>query len=343
MLRESFIYDERVKQKVFACQLPISLRDNATIGGGVYFANYLHWLGKVREMSLKPIGEYIADEFFNGHFMVTNHSKVDILSHVRNHDDLEARLWIDRIFGNKNSSLVLKCEWRKRLADGDTKMVAFGEQQATWVKVIGHGIVEPVDCPRFFQNYLEDNGFMPNKNSESIAAKDIKFENSNLASLGGLIHETKVGINGTASLSAMNFDTSMENSNLAQNIYFSNYFIWQGHLRDRYFFDISPENYRRMNGNGQLLCLQSSVKHLREAMPFDRIRTTMYLKKLHDCGLELYFEYHKTDQSGKQEKIAFGDHTLAWVHVDSTGNYKLGELPDLYVQPMLKAYGVGHG
>ncbi|MDX1776772.1 MAG: hypothetical protein R3297_09340, partial [Desulfobulbales bacterium] len=339
----SFIHDDLLKRKVFTTQLPISLRDNATTGGGVYFANYLHWLGKVREMSLKPIGKYIADEFFNGHFMVTNHSKVDVVGELRNHENLAARLWVDKIFGNKNSSLVLKCEWSKHLPDGNKKTVAFGEQQATWVKVVGHGIVEPVPCPGFFQNYLEEKGFAPQTDSPVSGHPNTLAGNANPASLGKLILATKAGMNGTASLLAKSFDTSMENSNLAQNIYFSNYFIWQGHVRDRYFFDISPENYRKMNGNGQLLCLHSSVKHLREAMPFDRIRTTMYLKKLHACGLELYFEYHKIDPAGTQEKIAFGDHTLGWVNVDSHGNYALGELPDLYVQAMLKANGAGHG
>ncbi len=340
---ESFIYDDRLERKVFTCQLPISLRDNATIGGGVYFANYLHWLGKVREMSLRPIGEYIADEFYNGHFMVTNHSKVDVVGEVRNHDDLEARLWIDRVSGDRNSTLLLKCEWRKRLSHGDTKTVAYGEQQTTWVRVVGHGIVEPVDCPHFFQNYMEESGIMPINNSTPIAPMGVDHENANLSGLGELKHETTAGINGTASLSAMAFDTSMENSNLAQNIYFSNYFIWQGHVRDRFFFDISPEQYRQMNGNGQLLCLNSSVKHLREAMPFDRILATMYLKKLYECGLDLYFDYHKIAPSGEKEKIAFGDHTLAWVHVDPNGNFKPRNLPQLYTDTMLNLHGVGHG
>jgi hypothetical protein len=69
----------------------------------------------------------------------------------------------------------------------------------------------------------------------------------------------------------------------------------------------------------------------------------MYLKKLYECGLDLYFEYHKIDPSGNKEKIAFGDHTLAWVHVDANGNYKLHDLPELYSHNMLNIHGAKHG
>src|SRR5208337_3281257 len=41
-------------QTVFQYQFPLVLRENAAVGGGVYFANYFHWIGKMREIALKP-------------------------------------------------------------------------------------------------------------------------------------------------------------------------------------------------------------------------------------------------------------------------------------------------
>src|SRR3989304_7554201 len=101
-------------------------------------------------------------------------------------------------------------------------------------------------------------------------------------------------------------DTTMEHSNLAQNIYFSNYFTWQGQLRDTYLFEFSPEQYRRMDKHGQFVCIESQVKHLREAMPFDRIAITMKLLKLYECGLFPFFENFKVDPPGGRQKMAYG-------------------------------------
>jgi hypothetical protein len=78
-------------------------------------------------------------------------------------------------------------------------------------------------------------------------------------------------------------------------------------------------------------------------MPFDSIHVNMKLKKLYERGMDLYFEYHKVDPSGRKEKIAYGDHTLAWVHIDDHGGYMPRDLPELYVHAMLNNHGTGHG
>ncbi len=330
----TFIHGGPQGQKVFAYQFPLGLRDSSTIGGGVYFANYFHWLGKVREMTLKLIDKYIADMFFSGHFMVTNYSATAISGDVRNHEIIDARVWIHKMFGFKDSSLLLHFEWRKLLADRRIMSVAFSEHQVSWVRAVGHGVVEPVECPEFFMDFLQENHLLPEKDSTELHERSSGNGRISITELGNVLYEGNLlGENNI--LEDGVFDTTMEHSNLAQNIYFSNYFIWQGHLRDRYLFKLSPEQYRKMDRNGQFVCVHSQVTHLREAMPFDRILVTMKLRRRHECGIDLYFEYFRVESNGKKVKLAHGDHTLAWVRIDSADNYVPQKLPQLYAETIL--------
>jgi malonyl CoA-acyl carrier protein transacylase/acyl-CoA thioesterase FadM len=322
-------------QKIFVCSFPLSLRDSSTIGGGVYFARYFDWLGEVREEALKPIGELIADQFYNGHFMVTNFTRTEIFGYVRNHETMEARAWIDRVFGPDNSSLLLNFEWRKLTAGGTSKPVAFSQQQVSWIKTVGHGVVEQVPCPEFFMDFIVKNDLLPRTDSagpgEGLSAEPaISAEG-----LGKPLYEGDVMGDGDL-LKESVFDTVMEHSNLAQNVYYSNYFEWQGHLRDRYLFEISPEQYRGMGVQGQLACVDCKIHHLREAMPFDRIAVRMKLQRLYERGVSLFFEYFRVDPGETRQKLAYGYHTLAWVRVDGSDAYVPQSLPEVYVERMLR-------
>ena len=119
---------------------------------------------------------------------------------------------------------------------------------------------------------------MPKGNGKSLTEGLSNIRRNYKASLGNIIYEGNVLDTRTEFLGESFFDTTMEHSNLAQNIYFSNYFTWQGHLRDRYLFSLSPELYRKMDRHGRFACINSEVEHLREAMPFDRIAVTMKLR-----------------------------------------------------------------
>jgi hypothetical protein len=227
-------------QKVFTYQFPLSLRDNATVGGGVHFANYFHWLGKVREMTLTPINQYIADLFFNGQFMVTNFSETDITRHVRNYETMDCRVWIHDIFGINNSSLILHFEWSKILQDGTIIPVAYSRHQVSWVNVIGHGVVKPIACPDHFMNFLQTHDMVPR---ETTGYSSFRMPNAGKISakgLGNIYYDGDI-LGDQDLLEESVFDTAMEHSNLAQNIYFSNYYTWQGHLIDRYLYKIAPE------------------------------------------------------------------------------------------------------
>ena len=49
-------------------------------------------------------------------------------------------------------------------------------------------------------------------------------------------------------------ETSLEDANIVGNIYFANYYAWQGRVRDRYFYDLIPEYFQGTGDKGELGC-----------------------------------------------------------------------------------------
>jgi len=323
-------------QQMFTSRFQLGLRDNAAVGGGVYFANYFHWIGKMREQALKPIGKYISDEFSNGHFMVTNYSRTDISGFAANHDIIDARIWIEKMFGYADSSFILRLQWRKITHDGIIEPIATSNHQVSWIKVIGHGIVEPVPCPKYFKDFLLNNNMLPieyNSVAGDQAYDDVSVPSD--ARLGKVLYRNDNPEPSGDVSRRLFIDTTLEHSNLAQNVYFSNYFTWQGQLRDKYLFTLSPELYRTMNRDGRFTCINAEVKHLREAMPFDRIYVSLKLKRLYENGLDLYFEYFKVINENEKIKLAYGNHTLAWTRLDASDHYVFLNIPAAYLKLIL--------
>lgn len=85
-----------------------------------------------------------------------------------------------------------------------------------------------------------------------------------------------------------------------------------------------------MSTGGQFVTTNCEVKHLREAMPFDRIVVTMQIHKIWRRGLNLYFEYFKLEPSGDRIKIAYGHNTLAWCSIDESDKYITQDMPDAF-------------
>ncbi|MCP4690227.1 MAG: hypothetical protein GY859_19395, partial [Desulfobacterales bacterium] len=115
-------------------------------------------------------------------------------------------------------------------------------------------------------------------------------------------------------------ETSLDNSNLVGNVYYATYYLWQGQTRDKFLHNIDPTLFHGTGVQGESLCLESHVFHLREAMPFDKIACTMHLKKLNKYSAEFTFEYFRREPDGSRIKIAVGDQVALWVTRDAEGN-----------------------
>jgi acyl-CoA thioesterase FadM len=132
------------------------------------------------------------------------------------------------------------------------------------------------------------------------------------------------------------FDTSLEESNLVGNIYFANYYVWQGVTRDRFFQAFAPELYQGTGEAGELRCLYQRTDHLREAMPFQRIAARMSLAAAHERGVRLRFDLYRLD-GDRRDKLGAGVHAAGWFVPAGEGEpWRPGPLPPVLREALLE-------
>ena len=147
------------------------------------------------------------------------------------------------------------------------------------------------------------------------------------ADWGQEIYSAPAGPQIIPQLEEVTYQTTLEDANLVGNIYFANYPIWQGRVRDQFFHTLAPHFYNGGRHHGELFCVESSVNHLREAMPFDQVVVRMSLKTLYAGGLELWFDYYRKNKQEQLEKLATGIHKCLWVKHDHNGKIEPAAMP----------------
>jgi enediyne polyketide synthase len=125
------------------------------------------------------------------------------------------------------------------------------------------------------------------------------------------------------------------------NIYYANYYEWQGQIRDRFFYELIPEYFGGIGEKGELLALESRVDHLREAMPFDRVVLTLAVRELRACSVVFHVDYCRLEPDGSRVKIAHGMHRAAWTLRDKQGRPRAARFPDRVRQAFDAAIGNG--
>jgi acyl-CoA thioesterase FadM len=190
------------------------------------------------------------------------------------------------------------------------ELVALSRLRTTWIQIIGHGLATPHEMPDFLENFigsmkphrLKANGVLTPKSPPTVHK-----------SLGKIIHLFSEGPSLGPLLSADIFKTSLEDSNLVGNIYFVNYALWQGRVRDQFFHSLEPRFYRDTGEEGELRCTMARIQHLQEAMPFDHVQVNMHLRAVHECGLVLQFEYFRVTPRDRRIKLASSWHEAIWL------------------------------
>jgi enediyne polyketide synthase len=317
--RFEIIKDGPQGQDIFVQRFPVTFKHIAQLSRTLYFSNYFFWMGELREAGLWPVLERVGQQFATGKYgMVTNYTHAKILGEATVGDQIEERLWMSGNQGTADSTSDLSFDFRKMLKNGAYERLAWCEHQVTWVRILDHGIVKPEPYPDYYREFMRDSlprydaPNLPDPLPEPLSdlVKQIRGEKEEYVSLSPIVRPV---------LSEQIIKTSLDNSNLVGNIYFANYYAWQGQIRDRYFFDLIPEYYRGTGKDGEILCLESRVNHLREAMPFDRIMVTMALKALKRYSAIFYFEYFLMNADGTRVKLAFGEQNTIWVKRDTDG------------------------
>jgi acyl-CoA thioesterase FadM len=202
----------------------------------------------------------------------------------------------------------------------------------TWVAIRGHGVVEVQPLPEFIKEFLV-------KVLPPSYAEEGHFESFAPASsfdCGKEIYRVPVGpIQPAALLKERIFETTLEDANLVGNIYFSNYYLWQGRVRDHYMNEIAPEYFSGSGKQGELRCMQCKVNHINEAMPFDGIAVRMYRTAVYERGITFYFDYYRVGSDGDRKKLGHGEHSAVWFAPTKENKWVPSALPQNILDALL--------
>jgi len=117
--------------------------------GNVYYANYLNWQGRCREMFLRDHAPQVLEELAAGLYLVTTHVSCQFLSELFAFDEVTVRMRLGSVMQNRITMLF---EYWRNTPDGE-QLVARGEQGAACMRQEGGRIV-PTQVPEAMRDAL---------------------------------------------------------------------------------------------------------------------------------------------------------------------------------------------
>jgi enediyne biosynthesis thioesterase len=85
------------------------------------------------------------------------------------------------------------------------------------------------------------------------------------------------------------FETSLKHSNATQNVYFSNFFEWQGSTRERWFYECISNDM--LQDKGVFITKQAHNNFIREAFPFQTVHCELNSFDIQKCSFYLLFRF----------------------------------------------------
>ena len=103
------------------------------------------------------------------------------------------------------------------------------------------------------------------------------------------------------------FETSLKHSNATQNVYFSNFFEWQGAVRERWFFECISNDM--LQDQGVFITKRAHNEYLKEAFPFQTVTCTLNAFNIQKCSFYLLFSFYINDELASRgyQQIVFAD------------------------------------
>jgi acyl-CoA thioesterase FadM len=307
-----------------------TFKDTTTLRNSVDLPVYARWMGDIRELAIANFAHHLVPDFASGRWgMVTNESDIRVFGDAHCLDVIEGRMYISRAYGKFGSSIDMHFEWLRIRSDGEAEPIALSTMATTWVEIKGHGIVEVQPFPPYLQQFVSANlpgGSACGTPCEAWPA-NTGAEWARAATLGSVLHEAPRGPKIEPELLRQVFATSSAESNLVGNVYFANYYHWQKRLIDNFLHGLSPELYTAGGRVGEFHWRHSQIRHLREAMPFDRIEVVMALKRLSSHGICLHFDFYRLTGGSERIKLAYGECEAAWV---GKGSQTPSQMPEPY-------------
>lgn len=101
-----------------------------------------------------------------------------------------------------------------------------------------------------------------------------------------------------------------EETNLTGNVYFTNYFHWQGRAREQFLREHVPEILQQMEDGLALVTLNASCTFLDELKAFDEVSVRMFLQDITQNRITMRFEYWRIS-TDEMQLVARGEQQIA--------------------------------
>jgi len=138
-----------ILKRVYEYRHIISFEDTNLVGN-VYYANYIRWQGRCREMFLLDHVPSIVAQFQDGLALVTTRCACDYLAELYAFDRLVLRMTLEELTQSRISFLF---EYWRQNASGE-ELIARGEQQVACMMRTGDQ-VEPIPVPHDLREALK--------------------------------------------------------------------------------------------------------------------------------------------------------------------------------------------
>lgn len=128
---------------------------------------------------------------------------------------------------------------------------------------------------------------------------------------------------------------TFEETNLVGNVYFTNYFLWQGRARELFLREHSPSTLAQLTaGELRLVTAHASCDYVDEFVAFDEVVVRMSLNRFIPFGVSLGFEYCRvTKDAPTYEVIARGRQDIKFLRREGAG-WNLFEIP----KPLMEVF-----
>src|SRR5262249_42234071 len=85
----------------------------------------------------------------------------------------------------------------------------------------------------------------------------------------------------------------LEETNLVRDVYFSNYFLWQGHCREKFLYEHAPGVMRALHGDFAMVTTASRCDFFDELYAGDIVEVRMSLREIRDNKVTMRFDYYR--------------------------------------------------
>lgn len=114
-----------------------------------------------------------------------------------------------------------------------------------------------------------------------------------------------------------------EETNVVGNVYFSNYFVWQGKCREAFLRRFAPQVLDDFKAGWGMITKEASCVFHTEAFAFEDVAVRISVEKLTRTAVAMAFDFYRVDGED-MILLAQGKQTAMWISPE----HRLAMMPD---------------